>query len=344
VKRISTFVVLAAMLALVGSQQASAQTQTVTLVSDTSWEVFDGDPASGSATSLGFAQTVCLNASAPANCPGGATLYGYAGTGWTAGLSSIPGAVWIWAPGITGATAPAELAEFFFVKSIKITGAPTAGTIQVAVDDLAEIRVNGNIVGTTGSTTDSSLAAASANSLKSFDITPQLIKGVNTLTVRGQNGNGSFAACTNCTYSEHPAGIVLGALITFAPPCGGQPATIVGTSGDDFISGTKNDDVIDGLGGNDVIEGGRGDDCLIGGDGNDQLKGGLGADKHFGGAGNDSVRGGYGNDELKGKKGDDALKGGHGDDAMNGGADGDLCAGGHDTDTATQCEDVSGVP
>ena len=215
VKRISTFVVLAAMLAFVGSQQALAQAQTATLVSDTSWEVFDGDPASGSATSLGFAQPVCLNASAPANCPAGATLYGFADPGWTADLSSIPGAVWIWAPAITGATAPAELAEFFFVRKIKIKGVPKAGTIQVAADDLAEIRVNGSIVGTTGSTTDASLASASANALTSFDITAQLIKGVNVITVRGQNGEGSFAGCTNCAYSRHPAGIVLGASISF---------------------------------------------------------------------------------------------------------------------------------
>jgi hypothetical protein len=214
-KRIRTFVVLAATLALVGSQQAQAQTQTITLVSDTSWEVFNGDPASGPATSLGFAQKVCLNASAPANCPAGATLYGHGGGGWLANLSSIPGALWIWAPGITGATAPAELAEFFFVKEIMIKGTPTAGTIQVAADDLAEVRVNGTIVGTTGSATDVSLASAAPNSLKSFDITPHLTAGVNTITIRGQNGIGAFAGCTNCTYSQHPAGVVFGASITF---------------------------------------------------------------------------------------------------------------------------------
>lgn len=214
-KRIRAFVVLAATLALVGSQQAQAQTQTITLVSDTSWEVFNGDPASGAATSLGFAQTVCLKASAPLNCPAGATLYGFGGTGWSADLSSIPGAFWIWAPGITGTTAPAENAEFFFARKIQIKGAPTAGTILVAVDDLAEVRVNGNVVGSTGSTTDASLASAAASSLTSFDITPHLKEGANTITIRGQNGEGHFAGCTNCTYSDHPAGVVFGASITF---------------------------------------------------------------------------------------------------------------------------------
>jgi hypothetical protein len=214
-KRIHTFVVLAAMLALVGAQQAQAQTQTITLVSDTSWEVFDGDPASGPATSLGFAQTVCLNASAPANCPAGATLYGHPAAGWSADLSSIPGAFWIWAPGITGATAPAELAEFFFVKKITINGTATTGTVQVAADDLAEVRVNGTIVGTTGSATDVSLASAAPNSLTSFDITPHLTAGANTITIRGQNGIGAFAGCTNCTYAQHPAGVVFGGSVIF---------------------------------------------------------------------------------------------------------------------------------
>ena len=229
-KRIRAFVVVAATLALVGVQQAHAQTQTITLVSDTSWEVFNGDPASGAATSAGFAQAVCLNASAPVNCPAGATLYGYGGTGWSTDLSSIPGALWIWAPGITGATAPVELAEFFFVRKIKIKGTPTAGTILVAVDDLAEIRVNGNVVGATGSTTDASLASAAASSLTSFDITPHLKQGANTITVRGQNGIGAFAGCMNCTYSQHPAGVVFGASISFV------------AAGDDDDDGDDGDD------------------------------------------------------------------------------------------------------
>lgn len=215
-RRIRACVVLAAMLALVGAQQVQAQTQTITLVSDTSWEVFNADPASSAATSLGFAQTVCLNASAPVNCPAGATLYGFAGTAWSAALSSIPGAFWIWAPGITGTTAPAENAEFFFAKRIKVKGSPTGGAIHVAADDFAEVRVNGNVVGSTGSTTDASLAGAAASSLTSFDITPHLKKGINTITIRGVNGEGHFAGCTNCTYAQHPAGVVFGASITYA--------------------------------------------------------------------------------------------------------------------------------
>ena len=87
---------------------AEAQTGTITIVSDATWVV--SDPAGNF---LGSAQNVCLNASVPSNCPAGATLYGFS-AGWAANLSSIPGATWIWAPGITAETSPAFPTEFLF--------------------------------------------------------------------------------------------------------------------------------------------------------------------------------------------------------------------------------------
>ena len=47
--------------------------------------------------------------------------------------------------------------------------------------------------------------------------------------------------------------------------CFGEPATIVGTSGDDNLTGTANNDVIVGLAGDDFIDGLDGDDKLCGG-------------------------------------------------------------------------------
>jgi len=212
-------------------------------------------------------------------------------------------------------------------RAINFPAGASSVTVGIAIDNDVDVYWNGVLVGQqkhNGCATQDSLVASVPDAL--------VQAGNNVLAVRGVD-------LGIMTFLD----IRVSAVVN-APPCGGRPATIVGTSGDDFISGTKGDDVIDGLGGNDFIEGGEGDDCLIGGDGNDQLKGGKGDDEHFGGAGNDSIRGGYGNDKLKGKEGDDALKGGPGDDAMNGGAGDDLCAGGHGTDTATKCEDVSGVP
>ena len=61
--------------------------------------------------------------------------------------------------------------------------------------------------------TNVGLAAHAQSNLMHFTLTPLLVPGWNTLTVRGQNGAGSFAGCTNCTYAQHPAGVVFGGAI-----------------------------------------------------------------------------------------------------------------------------------
>lgn len=60
--------------------------------------------------------------------------------------------------------------------------------------------------------------------------------------------------------------------------CEGLAATIVGTSGPDFLVGTSHDDVIVGGAGDDVLRGGGGDDVICGGSGDDEIAGGDGAD------------------------------------------------------------------
>ncbi len=63
-----------------------------------------------------------------------------------------------------------------------------------------------------------------------------------------------------------------------ASTCNGEPATIVGTSGDDVLVGTRGRDVVVGLAGDDVIRGRGGDDLLCGDAGRDVLRGGPGSD------------------------------------------------------------------
>jgi uncharacterized repeat protein (TIGR01451 family)/CSLREA domain-containing protein len=111
-----------------------------------------------------------------------------------------------------------------------------------------------------------------------------------------------------------------------AVTCGGLPATIVGTPGDDVINGTNGPDVVHGLSGNDTINGLNGDDIICGGDGNDALNGGNG------------------NDQLFGEAGNDTINGNNGDDALDGGADTDTCNGGNGVDTTANCETVTSVP
>jgi Ca2+-binding RTX toxin-like protein len=127
------------------------------------------------------------------------------------------------------------------------------------------------------------------------------------------------------------------------PTCFGQPATIVGTSGNDTLQGTEGPDVIfggggsdriDGLGGDDLICGSRGGDVLFGGEGNDKLYGGRGSDAQDGGAGDDLILGrrvphiyspngenligGSGNDRLIGTGANDTLVPGEGRDRVRG--------------------------
>jgi Ca2+-binding RTX toxin-like protein len=85
------------------------------------------------------------------------------------------------------------------------------------------------------------------------------------------------------------------------PSCLGEPATIVGTDGNDTINGTSNDDVIVGLGGDDMItSGGTGDDgdLICAGDGNDTVIVNGGGYYNFA-----DVEGGAGDDRIQGSKG-----------------------------------------
>jgi len=179
--------------------------QTQTFASDPSWT----------------AQNVCLNALAPTNCPAGATLYGYggAGAGWGTNLSTIPGATWIWAIGITGATSPAYPAEYNFSKTFNLPGAPISGSIGISADDFAQVFVNGTSVGTIGSISDPALAGPSSSTLTTFDISSFLVLGDNVIRVRALNGNfGCGAGAYNC----NPAGVVFGGSLVSQAVVGGH--------------------------------------------------------------------------------------------------------------------------
>jgi hypothetical protein len=87
--------------------------------------------------------------------------------------------------------------------------------------------------------------------------------------------------------------------------CNGQPATIIGTNGNDIRRGTPGQDVIYGLGGHDKLSGLAGNDLICGGTGRDKLKGGKGRDELHGEAGRDVLIGGPGKDTLQGGPGKD---------------------------------------
>lgn len=187
---------------------------TVAFASGPDWSVYDDDPASNpGAHRLGPAQPVCLNAGAPPNCPNGAVVYGFGGNGWSMSLLMIPDALWVWGP--VAPSDPADLKRFFFVRSFTLGDRP-GGRISVAADDAAEVRINGRVLDTVGSVTDVAEASISNSRLTTFDLTPLLVTGPNTITIAAQNGPASFAGCpSSCAYSGNPAGVVFGGSITY---------------------------------------------------------------------------------------------------------------------------------
>jgi Ca2+-binding RTX toxin-like protein len=85
------------------------------------------------------------------------------------------------------------------------------------------------------------------------------------------------------------------------PNCLGEPATIVGTDGNDTIAGTSGDDVIVALGGDDMITSGGSEDdgdLICAGDGNDTVIVNGGGYYNF-----TDVEGGAGDDRIQGSKG-----------------------------------------
>jgi hypothetical protein len=201
----------AAIAVLALAPAASAADPEVTFASGTDWTVEDADAGVGPALSLpGPAQHVCLNAGAPAGCPSGATVYGWVGNGWGASLAAIPGAAWIWAPGVDAATTPADADAYRFVKIVNVPGTPQSGTAWVAADDAAEVFVNGTSAG----------SASGQNTLASLDITALLVEGANEIVVRAAN---SVQCGQPCTYQANPAGVVFGGTITYAPAATATP-------------------------------------------------------------------------------------------------------------------------
>ncbi len=128
------------------------------------------------------------------------------------------------------------------------------------------------------------------------------------------------------------------------PTCAGEPATIVGTGGDDTITGTGGDDVIVAYGGDDAIHARGGNDLVCAGAGDDVVHGGVGDDAVRGGKGNDIVYGGHGSDSLVGGAGKDRLFGRAGADHLDGGSGRDHCNGGPGKDTQVRCEVLVSIP
>jgi Ca2+-binding RTX toxin-like protein len=139
----------------------------------------------------------------------------------------------------------------------------------------------------------------------------------------------AFAICASeATTSPKPTTPIPTTPTPTKASCAGNPATIVGTPGNDRLIGTSGRDVIAGLGGNDKIIGAAGNDLICGGDGKDNIVGGAGDDYLIGDDGADRILGGTGRDTVFGGAGRDSVDGGNDDDRIYGGNDGDILRGG----------------
>lgn len=97
------------------------------------------------------------------------------------------------------------------------------------------------------------------------------------------------------------------------------PATLIGTTGNDFLVGGSSGDTLYGGAGDDKLRSGAGStDSLFGGDGNDVLLGGAGTKSFLGEAGNDVVDAGSGNGTFSGGAGDDRINGNTGTETLTG--------------------------
>jgi hypothetical protein len=217
--------VLSVLLALPSLASANGRVRSEDFASDRNWLVYTDIPTSAfrqGPAFIGKAQRVCLNALAPSPCPSGATVYGWPGAGgWTANLAPIPDAKWIWAPGVTGATIPADNASYVFAQHVSIPrrAVVTEAVLSVSADDMAAVYVNGVLVGTVGSVTDAAVSLFAQSNLTSFSIAPWITGGRNVVAVVGTNGPASFGGCpTACSYAQNPAGVVFGGFVKYVLP------------------------------------------------------------------------------------------------------------------------------
>jgi hypothetical protein len=182
---------LALAIVVLSASNASSQT-TINFVVDGTWEAFEMNADGSQGVDLGAA--VCET--------------------WAGYGNLVPGACWMWKPGVTGATL-SDLQGVYLSKQF-VLGAPISGQISVAADDFAEVRVNGHVVGSTGSVSVYNDALNAQSALKAFDLFQYLVTGLNTITVKAQNGPAAFTggACDPCNYSRNPAGVIFSGTLT----------------------------------------------------------------------------------------------------------------------------------
>lgn len=171
----------------------------------------------------------------------------------------------------SAAAGAVDLTNFSGLKTITVSGTPTAGVDLSDAGTVTDLSTRGvtKVDGSGLTSVAGSLTVSNAAGTANIEITGGA--GADTLT--GGAGADTIK--------------------------GGAGADVItGGNGNDKLFGEAGNDRLLGGAGNDELDGGAGDDVLDGGVGNDTLLGGAGADIIIAGEGNDKVTGGAGNDVI----------------------------------------------
>jgi hypothetical protein len=225
---LSLALILSLGLALSPATPVRATTENMTVVSDTSTLVINGNVS---------------GASYPDNAVLAWQPYDPSNDHWD---NTITGHVfstsarWIWESYRVVNPIDGDIVDFR--KSLSIPGNPTAGTIYITCDNGYELRVNGTLVGSAqlagdwamSDLTESFVHTSGWQSVESWDITSYLVTGANYFEIAAANEYFGPPEQGNGTIDGNPAGLIFEANITFItsggtpPPATPPPTTVVG--------------------------------------------------------------------------------------------------------------------
>ncbi|MBP6883919.1 MAG: peptidoglycan-binding protein [Candidatus Pacebacteria bacterium] len=130
--------------------------------------------------------------------------------GWTA---NIPGATWIWATNpVESPTNDGDNTKVF-TKTFTVTGTPTSGTLDIAVDNNYTIKLNGNVIPVLFDQNNFQLGTQDTYNVSSF-----LVTGLNTLEITAVNWE---SAEQSANPAENPAGVLF--KLAWESDCGDLP-------------------------------------------------------------------------------------------------------------------------
>lgn len=127
---------------------------------------------------------------------------------------TISGATWVWIESNTNPAAEyasVPLGGWYFQRTFVVSGTSISGTLQVDADNSEATWINGHFLGQDGSMNKDGPDNQEWSTIETYDLTPYLVSGTNTILVRALN------FFDYGTFDSNPAGLIFKADITFTP-------------------------------------------------------------------------------------------------------------------------------